>query len=110
MNLMTNPEGSSNIVMVDIDNDSIEKLGRRPWPRSLIAECIDKINAGEPKVIGLNIILSKHEKNFGLIELKALKKDKAKRYQKTSRMADHLRRLGNKIDAVIAKKKGKEVL
>jgi len=72
MNLRTDPEETSNIVLVDIDDDSIEKLGRWPWPRSLIADGIRKINAGGPKLIGLNFIFSEPEKSDGLKELKNL--------------------------------------
>ncbi len=69
MNMRGDPEGTSQIVIVDIDDDSIEKLGRWPWPRSLLAEGIKKIDAAGPKVIGLNIILSEPERVAGLKEL-----------------------------------------
>jgi CHASE2 domain-containing sensor protein/predicted Ser/Thr protein kinase len=62
-------EPSNEIVIVNIDNDSIEKLGRWPWPRSLIAQGVNKIDAGDPKVIGLNIIYSEKEESSGLKEL-----------------------------------------
>ena len=68
-NLRSEPQSSSNIVIVDIDNDSIEKLGRWPWPRSLLAEGINKINEGNPRVVGLNIMLSEPEESAGLREL-----------------------------------------
>ena len=61
MQLRGEPRISNEIVLVDIDNDSIEKLGRWPWPRSLLAKGINKINAANPKVMGLNIILSEPE-------------------------------------------------
>ncbi|MGD2272397.1 MAG: CHASE2 domain-containing protein, partial [Desulfobacterales bacterium] len=64
---------SSDITLIDIDDDSIEKLGRWPWPRSLLAQGITKVNAGNPKVIGLNIILSEPEVSDGLAALKGLK-------------------------------------
>ena len=35
MSLRSDPESFSNIVMVDIDDDTIEKLGRWPWPRRM---------------------------------------------------------------------------
>ena len=35
LNLKVDPGAPSEIVLVDIDEDSIEKLGRWPWPRSL---------------------------------------------------------------------------
>ena len=72
MGLRGNPEGPSEVVLVDIDYDSIEKLGRWPWPRSLIAKGIRKINKGGPKVIGLNFIFSEPQERTGLKELKAL--------------------------------------
>ena len=74
MNLRGDPESQSSIALVDIDEDSIEKLGRWPWPRSLLTEGIKKINKGKPKVIGLNIILSEPEKNLGLKEIENLEK------------------------------------
>ena len=66
------PESPSNIVMVDIDDASIEKLGRWPWPRSLVAEGLDRINAGKPKVIGLNLLLTEPETSEGLAELESI--------------------------------------
>ncbi len=72
MNLRGDINSQSEVVIVDIDDDSIEKLGRWPWPRFLLAQGISKINAGDPKVIGLNFILSEHEESAGLSELKHL--------------------------------------
>ncbi len=66
MNLRGDPNESNQIVLVDIDEDSLEKLGRWPWPRSLLARCIDRITTGDPRVIGLNLILSEPEVNPGL--------------------------------------------
>ncbi len=72
MSFRSDPQSPSDIVIVDIDNDSIEKLGRWPWPRSLLADGITKINSGGPKVIGLNFILSEPEESAGLMELRHL--------------------------------------
>ncbi|UCD90285.1 MAG: CHASE2 domain-containing protein [Desulfobacterales bacterium] len=74
MSLRSEPQTQSNIVIVDIDNDSIEKLGRWPWPRSLLAKGISKISEGNPRVIGLNIMLSEPEESAGLKELMVLEK------------------------------------
>ena len=73
MNFRSDPGVSNEVVIVDIDDDSIDKLGRWPWPRSLLAKIIKKINAGGPRVIGLNIILSEPEESNGLKELTNLK-------------------------------------
>ena len=72
LNLKVDPQAPSDLVLVDIDEDSIEKLGRWPWPRSLLATGIEKINAGAPKVIGVNLILSEPEKSPGLLAIKDL--------------------------------------
>ena len=64
MNFRSDPGVSNEVVIVDIDDDSIDKLGRWPWPRSLLAKIIKKINAGGPRVIGLNIILSEPEERM----------------------------------------------
>jgi len=73
MGLRGEPADDGSIVMVDIDEEAIEKLGRWPWPRALIAQGIDKIDAGNPRVIGLNLLLTEPEKSDGLRELAQLK-------------------------------------
>lgn len=72
MKLRSEKETTSSIVIVDIDDYSIKGLGQWPWSRSVIADAIKKINAGKPKVIGLNMILSENEENSGLTELNRL--------------------------------------
>ncbi|MFH2065490.1 MAG: serine/threonine-protein kinase [Pseudomonadota bacterium] len=72
INLKSDPTPPEEIVIVDIDDSSIEKLGRWPWPRSLIAKGIHKINAANPGVIGLNIIYSEPEEHSGPDELSKL--------------------------------------
>jgi len=60
------------IVLINIDDDSVEKIGRWPWPRSYIAKCINKISQTAPRVIGLNVIYSEPEESQSLSELKHL--------------------------------------
>jgi CHASE2 domain-containing sensor protein/predicted Ser/Thr protein kinase len=47
---------SDRIAIVAIDDDSIAKLGRWPWPRVRQAELLDRINAGQPKLV-VNTVL-----------------------------------------------------
>ncbi|MCB4792688.1 MAG: serine/threonine-protein kinase [Elusimicrobia bacterium] len=61
------------IAIVAIDDDSIAKIGRWPWPRTLIAKAIETISKDEAKVIGLNILFTEPERNQGLLEIKNLK-------------------------------------
>ncbi len=60
------------IVLVAIDDDSIAQVGRWPWPRSRLAEAIEKLKAAGPKVVGLNILFSEPEQNQGLSEIRRL--------------------------------------
>ncbi|MFH1368364.1 MAG: CHASE2 domain-containing protein [Elusimicrobiota bacterium] len=62
------------IAIVTIDDDSISKIGRWPWPRSVIADGIDAIKQAGAKAIGLNILFSEQERNPGLAEIRNLKK------------------------------------
>ncbi len=72
MGLTTEPDAPSDIVLVDIDDDSIDKLGRWPWPRTRIAQGIEKIMAGQPRVLGLNVLFTEPEENSGLMVLNKL--------------------------------------
>jgi len=72
MRLRTDAQSASDIIIVDIDDDSIDKLGRWPWRRSLLADGIAKISAAGPKAIGLNLILSEPESSAGLDAIKSL--------------------------------------
>ncbi len=73
MSLAAAADGQSPVVLVDIDDDSIDKLGRWPWPRSVLARGLQAVDAGKPAVIGLNILLSENEENSGLKVLEELK-------------------------------------
>jgi len=47
-----------NIVIVAIDQHSLEQLGRWPWPRHLHSELLEKLASFQPKVITFDIIFS----------------------------------------------------
>ncbi len=60
------------IVIVAIDDASIERLGRWPWPRSYMAEMMTQIAACEPALIGTNILYTEADRNSALDELRLL--------------------------------------
>ena len=72
--LRSNSNPGDEIVIVDIDNESIAKLGRWPWPRSRIAKVVDILGDSGAKIIGLNILFSEPEENSGLKEVRNLRK------------------------------------
>ncbi|MGD0961716.1 MAG: CHASE2 domain-containing protein, partial [Methylomonas sp.] len=49
---------SEDIVIVAIDDYSLHKLGKWPWPRGVHANLINLLSKAEPRVIGLDIIFS----------------------------------------------------
>ncbi|MCF6325494.1 MAG: EAL domain-containing protein [Gammaproteobacteria bacterium] len=50
------------IVIVTIDDDSLESLGHWPWPRSVHAELIDHLSSAGAKAIGMDIIFSEPDR------------------------------------------------
>ena len=47
-----------NPVIVDFDTPTVQSLGTFPIPRSRVAEVIEKVSAGAPELIGLDLLLS----------------------------------------------------
>ncbi|HRK25360.1 MAG TPA: CHASE2 domain-containing protein, partial [Beijerinckiaceae bacterium] len=44
--------------IIDIDDESLQRLGQWPWPRTILARLIATIGAGGPAALGLDIVLS----------------------------------------------------
>lgn len=66
-------EPSSDVIIVAIDDESISRLGRWPWPRTRLSEMLAKLKAAGPRVIGLDILYTEPELNPALAELDAMK-------------------------------------
>lgn len=58
------------IAVVLIDDASITKLGRWPWPRAYIGTMVNLLNASGAKVIGLDIIYAEKDLSQGLEEIR----------------------------------------
>jgi serine/threonine-protein kinase len=61
------------ILLIEIDQKSLNKLGSWPWPRDLIARMVHLAKGSGAKVIGLNVPLMDEDKNAALRETKALR-------------------------------------
>lgn len=66
-------ERSSPVVVVAIDDKSINEIGSWPWPRSTIAEIINRISSYKPKVLGIKLFLPGKELNPGLTEIRQIR-------------------------------------
>ncbi len=53
------------VAVIAIDDQSIENIGRWPWPRSIQAQMIDKLRQGGAKVIGNTVFLLEPQENPG---------------------------------------------
>lgn len=51
---------SDDVVLIAIDDRSIDKIGRWPWKRDIIAKLLDKINEYGPKTIALDMVFSEN--------------------------------------------------
>ena len=49
-------ETSGSVVIVDIDEKSLQAIGQWPWPRDIVADLIRQILAAQPRVVGLDIM------------------------------------------------------
>jgi CHASE2 domain-containing sensor protein/serine phosphatase RsbU (regulator of sigma subunit) len=49
-------------LVVAIDEDSIARFGQWPWPRTRVAELIDRIGAAHPAAIGLDIFFAEPDR------------------------------------------------
>jgi CHASE2 domain-containing sensor protein/tRNA A-37 threonylcarbamoyl transferase component Bud32 len=61
------------ILLIEIDQKSLDKLGSWPWPRDWIARMVHLAKGSGAKVIGLNIPLLDEDKNEALQEMRTLK-------------------------------------
>lgn len=52
------PGKSNQISVVGIDNESLDRIGRWPWPRQIQAKLLEKIAQGNAKVIAYDIVTS----------------------------------------------------
>ena len=86
--LRARAKSADNVVLIGIDDDSIKTIGRWPWPRSYMAEMVNKLSEAQAKVIGLDIFLSNPEINPGLDEFKALSESLKAKYPDALPAAD----------------------
>lgn len=54
--LMPRARDGEPVVIVGIDSQSLVKYGQWPWPRDLLARLVNKIQAGNPLAVGVDIL------------------------------------------------------
>jgi serine/threonine-protein kinase len=93
------------VVLINIDDKSLTRLGSWPFPRHQIAEVIDILKEGGAKIIGLNIPLFEKQANPGLDVLRSFhEKFKAypfgeKNTAMTTWMEEYLKQMEDDLDS-----------
>lgn len=55
-------EKDSEVVIIDIDEQSLGKFGQFPWNRTVFAKILDQLNTSNPKAIGFDIFFTEKDK------------------------------------------------
>lgn len=63
----------NDVVIVAIDEKSLDRFGRWPWPRTRIAELVQKLKSYEAKVVAFDIVFSEPDESSGINIIRDLK-------------------------------------
>ncbi|HKC65688.1 MAG TPA: CHASE2 domain-containing protein, partial [Pyrinomonadaceae bacterium] len=50
----------NDVVIVAVDDASLQEVGNWPWPRSVMASVLDKITSANPRAVGLDVIYAEN--------------------------------------------------
>jgi len=50
------------VIIVDIDENSLNELGQWPWPRSTLAKILDKVGQAGAVAVGLDVLFPEHDR------------------------------------------------
>jgi serine/threonine-protein kinase len=62
------------VILVKIDDESVQEIGSWPWPRSYIAETVNRLSSFNPKVMGIHLLFPGAAINPGLEEFETARK------------------------------------
>ena len=100
-----NPGAAERIVIIAIDDASIDRIGRWPWSRTELAQMVRKLAKAKTKVVGLQIFLVEPQAGVGLRHIRKISKYvKKTRFPRTARkqisyIKRQLRRAEREMDA-----------
>lgn len=63
------------VVIVAIDEKSLDQIGRWPWPRAVMSRIVEKLSHDGPRVIGFDIVFSEPEISADFARISSLQKE-----------------------------------
>lgn len=82
---LDNAPKSDEVILVNIDDPSLQKLGFWPIPRTIHAKMLDKLHAFGAKVVALDILFPEKSPPFGKLDPDQVLADSIKKFQKDGR-------------------------
>lgn len=96
------------VVIVGIDEDSLDAVGRWPWPRARIAMLIDVLTADGATVIGFDVVFDQEDQALDLSTASDLVADEPER--PAYELLDRLRGYGDRTLAAAIRRSGRVAL
>ncbi len=90
---LTMPDtGDPRVVIVDVDEKSLQQQGHWPWPRNQLANMVNKLfDQYQIKVLGFDMLFAEHDNSSGLNILERLEHQELRDNEQFSKALDHLR-------------------
>lgn len=86
------------VAIAVIDEKSLDVLGRWPWPRSVIAQLVDRLSEGGARVIGFDIVFSEPEENSFLRNANLIKRKLEERGATDAKLREYFKTLEQEAD------------
>jgi adenylate cyclase len=93
------------VVIATVDEKSLSELGRWPWPRTQIANLIDKLKQYEAKTVGFDVVFAEPDENSSIKTIAQLSEElkKSGTQDKKVQMLLRKKQMAADTDAILAR-------
>jgi adenylate cyclase len=93
------------VVIATVDEKSLSELGRWPWPRTQIANLIDKLKQYEAKAVGFDVVFAEPDENSSIKTIAQLSEElkKSGTQDKKVQMLLRKKQMAADTDAILAR-------
>ena len=93
----------SPVTLVEIDEESLDRFGPWPWPRSRIARLVDRVSGAGARATGLALLYAAPEENEALLEIRRIrgaleKRKRILKYQTVRGIYEELSKAEKRVD------------